>query len=128
LRVNNKILTSLVLQEVGVPTTSIGAVIARHPLILSHSVEEMMAPRVHFLRDLGVSKEGVAKMVMKHPQILQYKVESMLPRLQYLQSIGMSEDDIILCVSRLSQVRLSKLSHHSRVHGLIIQRSGNTRR
>lgn len=72
-------------QEVGLDPSTLGTVVARHPQMLTNSVEEMMAPKIAFLQGLGVSREGIIKMVTRHPQILQYKIESMLPRLQYLQ-------------------------------------------
>mmetsp|Transcript_23167 Transcript_23167/g.72330 ORF Transcript_23167/g.72330 Transcript_23167/m.72330 type:complete len:508 (+) Transcript_23167:5138-6661(+) len=93
------------MNTVGLSEENVGKVVARHPQVLTYDIDDMMQDRVDFLRQtVGVSSAGVATMVTKHPQILQYAPESMQPRLEYLQSIGMSEDQVVMTVTRLSQL------------------------
>lgn len=88
-------------QEVGIPEDAIGKLVTKHPAVLTYNSDTMVAPRMRFFLDLGVSKEGLAKMVTRHPQLLHYSIDSMKPRLDYLQAIGMSEEEIVTTVSRL---------------------------
>eukprot|EP00740_Mantoniella_antarctica_P017694 CAMPEP_0181371756 /NCGR_PEP_ID=MMETSP1106-20121128/14297_1 /TAXON_ID=81844 /ORGANISM="Mantoniella antarctica, Strain SL-175" /LENGTH=761 /DNA_ID=CAMNT_0023488973 /DNA_START=246 /DNA_END=2531 /DNA_ORIENTATION=- len=78
--------------------------IERNPAVLTFSVENQIKPRVAFLKNLGISHEGVSKMIVRHPHLLQYSFEGLEEHINFLSSIGMNEEDMVLTVTRLSQL------------------------
>ncbi|XP_047335967.1 transcription termination factor MTERF9, chloroplastic-like [Impatiens glandulifera] len=94
------------LDEVGINKSDLGKVVHLSPQILVQRIDNSWTMRYSFLsKELGASKDSVVKMVTKHPQFLHYSIEDgLLPRINFLRSIGMSNSEILKVLTRLSQV------------------------
>ena len=90
--------------ELHICEDEIGKLIERNPNVLTFSVENQIQPRVDFLKDMGISHEGITKMIVRHPHLLQYSFEGLEEHINFLGSIGMNEEDMVLTVTRLSQL------------------------
>lgn len=90
-------------ETAGVPPTSIGKLITRHPQVLT-CTEEGMSLRVAFLQSLGMDRSALGKAVLTHPQVLHYSVAAMEQRGAYMLSIGMSKEQLTAAVGRLPQL------------------------
>lgn len=90
--------------ELLIADAEIPKLIERNPAVLTFSIENQIKPRVEFLKDLGISHEGVIKMIVRHPHLLQYSFEGLEEHINFLSSIGMNEEDMVLTVTRLSQL------------------------
>jgi len=56
-------------------------------------------------KELGAPKHSIVKRVTKHPQLLHYSIEDgILPRINFLRSIGMRNSDILKVLTSLTQV------------------------
>ena len=87
-----------------IPKSDIPKLIQRNPAVLTFSIENQVKPRVDYLRDLGIPKDGVVKMIVKHPHLLHYSFEGLKEHIDFLSSIGMTEEDVVHTVTRLSQI------------------------
>eukprot|EP00890_Picochlorum_soloecismus_P005317 jgi/Picsp_1/5787/NSC_03146-R1_protein len=95
---------SFLKEELGLNKANLGKLISRHPQVLT-CTKEMMQLRVDFLlAKAGIKSEDLGKVVVAHPQVLHYKIDSMLERLEYLSSVGMTQEQISQAVSRFPQV------------------------
>lgn len=94
------------IEEVGINEKNLGKVIQLSPQILVQSIDISWNTRfMFFTKELGASKECVVKMVTKHPQLLHYSIDDgLLPRINFLRSIGMENDDILKILTSLTQV------------------------
>ncbi|XP_074583114.1 LOW QUALITY PROTEIN: transcription termination factor MTERF9, chloroplastic [Curcuma longa] len=94
------------IEEVGIKTTDIGKVVQLSPQILVQRIDSTWTLRFNFLsKELGAPKDSIVKMVTKHPQLLHYSVEDgILPRINFLRSIGMCNSDILKVLTSLTQV------------------------
>ncbi|KAJ8492676.1 hypothetical protein OPV22_014397 [Ensete ventricosum] len=117
------------LLSVGVKHGDIRRILTRQPQILEYTVENNLKSHVAFLyralieansqridnswtsrfsflsKELGAPKDSVVKMVTKHPQLLHYSIEDgILPRINFLRSIGMCNSDILKVLTSLTQV------------------------
>ncbi|XWS09707.1 hypothetical protein CRYUN_Cryun39dG0012300 [Craigia yunnanensis] len=56
-------------------------------------------------KELGAPRDSIVKMVKKHPQLLHYSIDDgLLPRINFLRSIGMCNSDILKVLTSLTQV------------------------
>lgn len=94
------------IEEVGIKKDDLGKVIQLSPQILVQRIDVSWSSRYVFLsKELGAPKDSVMKMVRKHPQLLHYSIEDgLLPRINFLRSIGMRNDDILKVLTSLTQV------------------------
>ena len=90
--------------ELLIANDEIAKLIERNPAVLTFSVENQIMPRVEFLKDMGISHENVSKMIVRHPHLLQYSFEGLEEHINFLSSIGMNEEEMVLTVTRLSQL------------------------
>ncbi|RWV84299.1 hypothetical protein GW17_00053994 [Ensete ventricosum] len=93
-------------EEVGIKTSDISKVVQLSPQVLVQRIDNSWTSRFSFLsKELGAPKDSVVKMVTKHPQLLHYSIEDgILPRINFLRSIGMCNSDILKVLTSLSQV------------------------
>ncbi|WOK92396.1 hypothetical protein Cni_G01087 [Canna indica] len=93
-------------EEVGIKTTDISKVVQLSPQILVQRIDNSWTSRFSFLsKELGAPKDSIVKMVTKHPQLLHYSIEDgILPRINFLRSIGMHNSDILKVLTNLTQV------------------------
>ncbi|KAK9133004.1 hypothetical protein Scep_012532 [Stephania cephalantha] len=93
-------------EEVGIKNTDLGKVIQLSPQILVQRIDVSWKSRFAFLsRELGAPRDKIVKMVTKHPQLLHYSIEDgILPRINFLRSIGMHNSDILKILTSLTQV------------------------
>ncbi|XP_042442560.1 transcription termination factor MTERF9, chloroplastic-like [Zingiber officinale] len=93
-------------EEVGIKTTDISKVVQLSPQILVQRIDSTWTLRFNFLsKELGAPKDSIVKMVTKHPQLLHYSIEDgILPRINFLRSIGMCNSDILKVLTSLAQV------------------------
>ncbi|GMH05793.1 hypothetical protein Nepgr_007633 [Nepenthes gracilis] len=93
-------------EEVGIKKSDLSKVIQLSPQILVQRVDISWSDRYNFLsKELGAPKDSITKMVTKHPQLLHYSIkDGLLPRINFLRSIGMCNDEILTVLTRLTQV------------------------
>ncbi|XP_072992960.1 transcription termination factor MTERF9, chloroplastic [Typha latifolia] len=94
------------IEEVGIKEKDVSKVVQLSPQILVQRIDSSWTSRYFFLsRELGAPKDSVVKMVTKHPQLLHYSIEDgILPRINFLRSIGMSNSEILKVLTSLTQV------------------------
>ncbi|KAF5730496.1 hypothetical protein HS088_TW19G00087 [Tripterygium wilfordii] len=93
-------------EEVGINEKSLGKVIQLSPQILVQRIDISWNTRLIFLsKELEAPRDSVVKMVTKHPQLLHYSIDDgLLPRINFLRSIGMHNSDILKVLTGLTQV------------------------
>ncbi|KAG8079972.1 hypothetical protein GUJ93_ZPchr0007g5281 [Zizania palustris] len=94
------------IEEIGIEENDVGKVVQLSPQILVQRIDSAWKSRFLFLsKELGASKDNIVKMVTKHPQLLHYSIEGgILPRINFLRSIGMTDTDIVKVLTSLTQV------------------------
>ncbi|NP_001400772.1 transcription termination factor MTERF9, chloroplastic isoform X2 [Zea mays] len=94
------------IEEVGIEESDVGKVVQLSPQILVQKIDSAWKSRSLFLsKELDAPKHSIVKMVTKHPQLLHYSIEDgILPRLNFLRSIGMRNSDILKVLTSLTQV------------------------
>ncbi|TVU38198.1 hypothetical protein EJB05_11554 [Eragrostis curvula] len=94
------------IEEVGIEESDVGKVVQLSPQILVQRIDSAWKSRSLFLsKELGAPKDSIVKMVQKHPQLLHYSIEDgILPRINFLRSIGMRNSDILKVLTSLTQV------------------------
>ncbi|KAL6656855.1 hypothetical protein ACP70R_004635 [Stipagrostis hirtigluma subsp. patula] len=94
------------IEEVGIEESDVGKVVQLSPQILVQRIDSAWKSRSLFLsKELGAPKHNIVKMVTKHPQLLHYSIEDgILPRINFLRSIGMRNSDILKILTSLTQV------------------------
>jgi mTERF domain-containing protein len=95
-------------EEVGINEKDLGKVVQLSPQILVQRIDISWNTRYIFLsKELGAPRDSVVKMVKKHPQLLHYSIDDgLLPRINFLRSIGMHNSDILKVLTSLTQVNL----------------------
>ncbi|RWR77158.1 transcription termination factor MTERF9, chloroplastic isoform X1 [Cinnamomum micranthum f. kanehirae] len=93
-------------EEVGIKGSEVSKVVQLSPQILVQRIDNSWTSRFCFLsKELGAPKDSIVKMVTKHPQVLHYSIEDgILPRINFLRSIGMHNSDILKVLTSLTQV------------------------
>lgn len=93
-------------EEVGINEKSLGKVVQLSPQVLVQRIDISWNTRCIFLsKELGAPRDDVVKMVTKHPQLLHYSIDDgLLPRINFLRSIGMRNSDILKVLTSLTQV------------------------
>nr|POF21321.1 transcription termination factor mterf9, chloroplastic [Quercus suber] len=93
-------------EEVGINEKDLGKVVQLSPQILVQRIDISWNTRYIFLsKELGAPRDSVVKMVKKHPQLLHYSIDDgLLPRINFLRSIGMQDSDILKVLTSLTQV------------------------
>lgn len=96
-------------EEVGIKERDLGKVVQLSPQILVQRIDISWNTRYIFLsEELGAPRDSVVKMVRKHPQLLHYSIDDgLLPRINFLRSIGMCNSDIVKILTSLTQVSTS---------------------
>lgn len=99
---------SYLIEEVGIKEKDLGKVIQLSPQILVQRIDISWNTRCMFLtKELGAPRDSIVKMVTKHPQLLHYSIDDgLLPRINFLRSIGMKNSDILKVLTSLTQVIL----------------------
>ncbi|KAI3418128.1 uncharacterized protein J3R85_013999 [Psidium guajava] len=94
------------IEEVGIKEKDLGKVVQLSPQILVQRIDVSWNARYFFLsKELGAPRDSVVKMVTKHPQLLHYSIDDgLLPRINFLRSIGMCNSDILKVLTSLTQV------------------------
>ncbi|XP_066395131.1 transcription termination factor MTERF9, chloroplastic-like [Miscanthus floridulus] len=94
------------IEEVGIEESDVGKVVQLSPQILVQKIDSAWKSRSLFMtKELGAPKDSIVKMVTKHPQLLHYSIEDgILPRINFLRSIGMRNSDILKVLTSLTQV------------------------
>lgn len=94
------------IEEVGIEESDVGKVVQLSPQILVQRIDSAWKSRFLFLsKELGAPKDNIVKMVTKHPQLLHYSIEDgILPRINFLRSIGMRDTDVLKVLTSLTQV------------------------
>ncbi|XP_024976079.1 transcription termination factor MTERF9, chloroplastic [Cynara cardunculus var. scolymus] len=94
------------IEEVGIKTSDLSKVVQLSPQILVQRIDNSWNARYRFLtKELGAPRDNIVKMVTKHPQLLHYSIEDgLLPRINFLRSIGMHNSDILKVSTSLTQV------------------------
>ncbi|CAH1428600.1 unnamed protein product [Lactuca virosa] len=94
------------IEEVGIKESDLSKVVQLSPQILVQRIDNSWNARYRFLtKELGAPRDNIVKMVTKHPQLLHYSIEDgMLPRINFLRSIGMHNSDILKVSTSLTQV------------------------
>ncbi|KAM5585330.1 transcription termination factor MTERF9, chloroplastic [Rosa sericea] len=93
-------------EEVGIKEKDLGKVVQLSPQILVQRIDISWNSRCSFLsNEIGAPRESIVKMVKKHPQFLHYSIDDgLLPRINFLRSIGMCNSDILKLLTSLTQV------------------------
>ncbi|XP_043689024.1 transcription termination factor MTERF9, chloroplastic [Telopea speciosissima] len=93
-------------EEVGIKRADLTKVVQLSPQILVQRIDNSWNARLGFLsKELGAPRDCIVKMVTKHPQLLHYSIEDgILPRINFLRSIGMRNSDILKVLTSLTQV------------------------
>ncbi|KAI4366185.1 hypothetical protein MLD38_022095 [Melastoma candidum] len=93
-------------EEVGIKEKDLGKVVQLSPQILVQRIDISWNTRFFFLsKEIGAPRDDVVKMVTKHPQLLHYSIDDgLLPRINFLRSIGMRNSDILKVLTSLTQV------------------------
>lgn len=99
-------------EEVGIKEKDLGKVVQLSPQILVQRIDISWNTRLIFLsKEIGAPRDSIVKMVTKHPQLLHYSIDSgLLPRINFLRSIGMTNADILKILTNLAQVSLLSFS------------------
>nr|XP_043607841.1 transcription termination factor MTERF9, chloroplastic isoform X2 [Erigeron canadensis] len=94
------------IEEVGIKESDLSKVVQLSPQILVQRIDNSWNSRYRFLaKELGAPRDNIVKMVTKHPQLLHYSIEDgLLPRINFLRSIGMHNSDILKVSTSLTQV------------------------
>ncbi|KAF5796568.1 putative transcription regulator mTERF family [Helianthus annuus] len=94
------------IEEVGIRESDLSKVVQLSPQILVQRIDNSWNARYRFLsKELGAPRDSIVKMVTKHPQLLHYSIEDgLLPRINFLRSIGMHNSDILKVSTSLTQV------------------------
>ncbi|XVE50783.1 hypothetical protein DITRI_Ditri01bG0190600 [Diplodiscus trichospermus] len=94
------------IEEVGIEEHDLGKVVQLSPQILVQRIDISWNTRYMFLsKELGAPRDSIVKMVKKHPQLLHYSIDDgLLPRINFLRSIGMRNSDILKVLTSLTQV------------------------
>ncbi|KAG8472489.1 hypothetical protein CXB51_034171 [Gossypium anomalum] len=94
------------IEEVGINEHDLGKVVQLSPQILVQRIDISWNTRYMFLsKELGAPRDSIVKMVKKHPQLLHYSIDDgLLPRINFLRSIGMRNSDILKVLTSLTQV------------------------
>ncbi|EOY12134.1 Mitochondrial transcription termination factor family protein isoform 3 [Theobroma cacao] len=94
------------IEEVGIKENDLGKVVQLSPQILVQRIDISWNTRYMFLsKELGAPRDSIVKMVRKHPQLLHYSIDGgLLPRINFLRSIGMRNSDILKVLTSLTQV------------------------
>ncbi|XP_061375679.1 transcription termination factor MTERF9, chloroplastic [Gastrolobium bilobum] len=94
------------IEEVGIKEKDLSKVIQLSPQILVQRIDISWNTRYMFLtKELGAPRDSIVKMVKKHPQLLHYSIDDgLLPRINFLRSIGMKNSDILKVLTSLTQV------------------------
>lgn len=94
------------IEEVGIKEGDVCKVVQLSPQILVQRLDNSWTSRSSFLsEELGAPRDNIVKMVTKHPQLLHYSIEDgILPRINFLRSIGMRNSDILKVLTSLTQV------------------------
>ncbi|XP_058070699.1 transcription termination factor MTERF9, chloroplastic isoform X2 [Magnolia sinica] len=97
---------SYLVEEVGIKRSDVSKVVQLSPQILVQRIDNSWTTRFCFLsEELGAPRDNIVKMVAKHPQLLHYSIEDgILPRINFLRSIGMCNSDILKVLTSLTQV------------------------
>ncbi|XWS27768.1 hypothetical protein CRYUN_Cryun25bG0008800 [Craigia yunnanensis] len=100
------------IEEVGIKENDLGKVVQLSPQILVQRIDISSNTRYMFLsKELGAPRDSTVKMVKKHPQLLHYSIDDgLLPRINFLRSIGMRNSDILKVLTSLTQIGLSSTS------------------
>ncbi|KAL5548562.1 hypothetical protein UlMin_003793 [Ulmus minor] len=93
-------------EEVGIKEKDLGKVVQLSPQILVQRIDISWNTRYLFLtKEIGAPRDNIVKMVTKHPQLLHYSIDDgLLPRINFLRSIGMRNADILKVLTSLTQV------------------------
>nr|GEZ28819.1 transcription termination factor MTERF9, chloroplastic [Tanacetum cinerariifolium] len=93
------------IEEVGIKESDLSKVVQLSPQILVQRIDNTWNARYRFLsKELGAPRDNIVKMVTKHPQLLHYSIEDgLLPRINFLRSIGMHNSDILKVSTSLTQ-------------------------
>ncbi|XWS51780.1 hypothetical protein CRYUN_Cryun11dG0012300 [Craigia yunnanensis] len=94
------------IEEVGIKENDLGKVVQLSPQILVQRIDISWNTRYMFLsKEIGAPRDSIVKMVKKHPQLLHYSIDDgLLPRINFLRSIGMNNSDILKVLTSLTQV------------------------
>ncbi|KAF8414228.1 hypothetical protein HHK36_002228 [Tetracentron sinense] len=94
------------IEEVGIKENNLSKVVQLSPQILVQRIDNSWNTRFGFLsKELGAPRDNIVKMVTKHPQLLHYSIEDgLLPRINFLRSIGMRNSEILKVLTSLTQV------------------------
>ncbi|KAM3011437.1 hypothetical protein FF2_030143 [Malus domestica] len=94
------------IEEVGIKEKDLGKVVQLSPQILVQRIDISWNTRLLFLsKEIGATRDSIVKMVKKHPQFLHYSIDDgLLPRINFLRSIGMCNSDILKVLTSLTQV------------------------
>ncbi|KAJ7963683.1 Transcription termination factor [Quillaja saponaria] len=94
------------IEEVGIKKGDLGKVVQLSPQILVQRIDISWNTRYIFLtKELGAPRDSIVKMVTKHPQLLHYSIDDgLLPRINFLRSIGMRNSEILKVLTSLTQV------------------------
>ncbi|KAE8693582.1 Detected protein of unknown function [Hibiscus syriacus] len=109
-RVENSVKPTVryLIEEVGINEHDLGKVkvVQLSPQILIQRIDISWNTCYMFLsKEFGAPRDSVVKMVKKHPQFLHYSIdERLLPRLNFLRSIGMHNSNILKVLTSLTQV------------------------
>ncbi|KAL6010297.1 hypothetical protein ACLOJK_000728 [Asimina triloba] len=95
------------IEEVGIKESDVSKVVQLSPQILVQRIDTSWKTRFSFLsKELGAPRDSIVKMVTKHPQLLHYSIEhGILPRINFLRSIGMRNSEILKVLTSLTQGR-----------------------
>ncbi|KAM1857212.1 hypothetical protein ACFX14_007343 [Malus domestica] len=93
-------------EEVGIKEKDLGKVVQLSPQILVQRIDISWNTRLLFLsKEIEAPRDSIVKMVKKHPQFLHYSIDDgLLPRINFLRSIGMCNSDILKVLTSLTQV------------------------
>ncbi|PQM35901.1 uncharacterized protein Pyn_04049 [Prunus yedoensis var. nudiflora] len=113
------------LLSVGVKQRDVRRMLLRQPQILEYTVENNLKSHVAFLMSLGIPSSRVGQIIAAAPSLFSYSVENslkptvrylveeflhysiddgLLPRINFLRSIGMCNADILKVLTSLTQV------------------------
>ena len=91
-------------KQLRIPEAEIPKLIERNPAVLTLSIENQIKPRLEYFKMLGIPDDGLVKMIVRHPHLLHYSFEGLEEHINFLASIGMTEQEMVHTVTRLSQI------------------------
>lgn len=105
------------IEEVGIKEKDLGKVVQLSPQILVQRIDISWNTRYLFLsKELKAPRDSIVKMVTKHPQLLHYSIDDgLLPRINFLRNIGMSNADILKILTNLTQVSFLFMQFRSNI-------------